>query len=48
MMLKDFNKPTQVHNTDADNQKKRTPVYILIIVALFLVAFLVYMLADWA
>ena len=47
-MLKDFNKPTQAHNTNEDNQKKRTPVYILIIVALFLVAFLVYMLADWA
>lgn len=31
---------------EEDNQKKRIPVYILIVVGIFLVAFIFYMLAD--
>ena len=33
-------------NQDAKNQKKRIPVYILIIVGIFLAACIFYMLAD--
>lgn len=44
-MKHDFSKPTHVTSTAENMQKKRLPVYILVVVGLFLVALLVYMVA---
>ncbi len=45
-MKHDFSKPAHVTSATENMQKKRLPVYILVIVGLFLVALLVYMFAD--
>lgn len=45
-MTHDFNKPPHVTSEEAKNQKKRRPVYILILVGVFLLALLAYMFAD--
>ena len=46
-MKPDFSRPAHVISTEETTQKKRLPVYMLILVGLFLVALVVYMLADW-
>ncbi|WP_171263489.1 hypothetical protein [Acinetobacter sp. ANC 4999] len=46
-MQHDFNKPSHVTTPEEVKQKKRLPVYMLILVGLFFIALLVYMLADW-
>ncbi len=46
-MQHDFNKPSHVTTPEEVKQKKRLPVYMLILVGLFFVALLVYMLASW-
>ncbi|CAB1222584.1 hypothetical protein [Acinetobacter bouvetii] len=45
-MTHDFNKPPHVTTPEEKMQKKRLPVYILILVGVFFVALLVYMFAD--
>lgn len=45
-MTHDFNKPPHVMTPEEKMQKKRLPVYILILVGVFFVALLVYMFAD--
>jgi len=45
-MTHDFNKPPHVTTAEEKSQKKRLPVYILVLVGIFLVALLVYMFAD--
>ena len=45
-MTHDFNKPPHVTSAEEKNQKKRLPVYILILVGVFLLALLAYMFAD--
>lgn len=44
--MHDFSKPPHVTSQDEIAKKRRLPVYMLIIVGLFLLAFLVYMIAD--
>ncbi|WP_171334201.1 hypothetical protein [Acinetobacter sp. CFCC 10889] len=46
-MKHDFSRPSHAISAEEITQKKRLPVYMLILVGLFLVALLVYMLADW-
>ncbi|WP_445115145.1 hypothetical protein [Acinetobacter sp. WZC-1] len=46
-MRHDFNRPSHVTTEEELNHKKRLPVYMLMLVGLFLMALLVYMLADW-
>ena len=46
-MQHDCNKPSHVTTPEEVKQKKRLPVYMLILVGLFFVALLVYMLASW-
>ncbi|MCU4414714.1 hypothetical protein KTH71_11845 [Acinetobacter sp. WU_MDCI_Axc73] len=46
-MTHDFNKPSPHTSSPEDTEKKRRlPVYILAIVGIFLVALIVYMVAD--
>ncbi|WP_228259992.1 hypothetical protein [Acinetobacter sp. ANC 4779] len=45
-MPHDFNKPPHVTTPEEKNQKKRLPVYILILVGVFFIALLAYMFAD--
>ena len=46
-MRHDFNKPSYMTSSEDLAQKKRLPIYMLILVGLFLIALLVYMAADW-
>jgi len=46
VMVDDFNKRPPLHDQTAITQKKRIPVYILILVGIFLLAVLFYMFAD--
>lgn len=46
-MRHDFSKPSHVTSAEEITQKKRLPVYMLILVGLFLVAMLLYMIANW-
>ncbi|OTG74052.1 hypothetical protein B9T26_07910 [Acinetobacter sp. ANC 4169] len=45
-MTHDFNKPPHVTSAEEKSQKKRLPVYILVLVGVFFIAVLVYMFAD--
>lgn len=45
-MPHDFNKPPHVITPEEKSQKRRLPVYILVIVGIFLIALLAYMFAD--
>ncbi|HEE5958426.1 hypothetical protein ACLDW8_04130 [Acinetobacter baumannii] len=44
--MHDFSKPPHVTSPEETAKKRRLPVYILIIVELFLLALVVYMVAD--
>ncbi len=44
--MHDFSKPSHVTSPEETAKKRRLPVYILIIVGLFLIALIVYMVAD--
>ncbi|AZB91161.1 hypothetical protein SOI76_14700 [Acinetobacter pittii] len=44
--MHDFSKPPHVTSPEETAKKRRLPVYILIIVGLFLIALIVYMVAD--
>ncbi|WP_257234903.1 MULTISPECIES: hypothetical protein [unclassified Acinetobacter] len=44
-MTHDFNKPPHVTSEEERSQKKRLPVYILLLVGVFFIAVLVYMFA---
>ncbi|KQQ69491.1 hypothetical protein [Acinetobacter sp. Leaf130] len=44
--MHDFSKPPHVTSPEETAKKRRLPVYILIIVGLFLLALVVYMIAD--
>lgn len=44
--MHDFSKPPHVTSPEETAKKRRLPVYILIIVGLFLLALVVYMVAD--
>ena len=46
-MRHDFSKPTHLNSSEDIEQKKRVPIYILLLVGMFLVAMLIYMLANW-
>jgi len=46
-MKHDFSKPSYVTSREEIAQKKRLPIYMLILVGLFLISLLVYMIADW-
>jgi len=46
-MRHDFSKPSHVTSAKEVTQKKRLPIYILVLVGLFLLAMLVYMIANW-
>lgn len=45
-MTHDFNKPPHTASSEETTQKKRIPVYILILVGIFFIALLLYMFAD--
>lgn len=45
-MTHDFNKPPHVNSPEDVNRKKRIPVFILIIVGIFLASLIFYMIAD--
>jgi hypothetical protein len=45
-MKHDFNKPPHVTNAEEVKQKKRIPVFMLIIAGIFLASLIFYMLAD--
>lgn len=45
-MTQDFNKPPQDSDHQQSNRKKRIPVFILIIVGIFLASFIFYILAN--
>lgn len=45
-MTHDFNKPPHTTSSEENTQKKRIPVYMLILVGIFLIALLFYMFAD--
>lgn len=45
-MPHDLNKPPHVNSAEDTKRKKRIPVYMLVLVGIFLLALLVYMLAD--
>ena len=45
-MVDDFNNKPPLNDHTGDTQKKRIPVYILILVGIFLLAVLFYMFAD--
>lgn len=44
--MHDFSKPPHVTSPEETAKKRRLPVYILIIVGLFLLALIVYMVAE--
>ena len=46
-MRHDFSKPSHIISTEEMIQKRRLPVYMLILSGLFLVSIVVYMLAHW-
>ena len=46
-MRHDFSKPSHVTSADEITQKNRLPIYMLILVGLFLLSLLIYMLANW-
>jgi len=46
-MKHDFSKPSYVTSREEIAQKNRLPIYMLILVGLFLISLLVYMIADW-
>ncbi|MEB6566188.1 hypothetical protein MXL26_12675 [Acinetobacter towneri] len=45
-MPHDFNKPPHVSSTEEITRKKRIPVFMLMLVGIFLLALLFYMMAD--
>lgn len=45
-MVHDFTKPPHVEGAEEKQQKRRLPVYILMIVGIFLAALIFYMFAD--
>lgn len=45
-MVHDFNKPPHVEGAEEKQQKRRLPVYILIVVGIFLAALIFYMFVD--
>lgn len=45
-MSDDFNKPPHTQNSGETQQKKRIPVLLLVIVGIFLAAFIFYMVVD--
>lgn len=46
-MAHDFNKSPQGHNTaDGSTQRRKIPVFILIVVGIFLASLIFYMIAD--
>ena len=45
-MIHDFKKPPHVTSTEEIQQKKRLPVYMLLLTGLFLLAVIVYMAAN--
>lgn len=45
-MSYDSNKPPHVNSPEDTNRKKRIPVFILIIVGIFLASLIFYMIAD--
>ena len=45
-MAHDFNKPPHVTNEEEVTRKKRIPVFILILVGIFLASLIFYMIAD--
>ena len=45
-MVHDFNKPPHVTSAEEIRQKKRLPVYMLILVGIFFLVFLAYMLSS--
>ncbi|TCM65854.1 hypothetical protein EC844_114100 [Acinetobacter calcoaceticus] len=46
MMQHDFSKPTYVTSAEDLQKKKRLPVYILILVGLFLFSMLIHMISK--
>lgn len=47
VMRHDFNKPSYITSREDIAHKNRLPIYMLILVGLFLISLLVYMAADW-
>lgn len=45
-MTHDFNKPPHTSSSEETTQKKRIPVYILVLIGIFFVALIIYMSAD--
>jgi len=45
-MQHDFNKPTHVTSDEELQKKKRLPIYMLILIGLFLVAMLCYLISH--
>lgn len=45
-MAHDFNKPPHGNQSEGSNQRRRIPVFILIIVGIFLASLIFYMVAD--
>lgn len=45
-MTQDFNKTPQDSNQEESHRRKRIPIFILIVVGIFLASFIFYMLAD--
>ena len=45
-MPHDLNKPPHVNSAEDIKRKKRIPVYMLLLVGIFLLALLIYMMAD--
>ncbi|NHB57584.1 hypothetical protein [Acinetobacter shaoyimingii] len=45
-MTHDFNKPPHVTTQEEVKQKKRIPVFILILVGIFLASFIFYIVSD--
>lgn len=45
-MTHDFNKPPHTESAEEVQKKKRIPVYILMLIGIFLIALLFYMFAD--
>lgn len=45
-MTHDFNKPPHVTSTEEVTRKKRIPVFILILVGIFLASLIFYMISD--
>lgn len=45
-MTHDFNKPPHVNSPEDTNRKKRIPLFILLIVGIFLASLIFYMIAD--